>query len=84
MAPLGTVLTLNPKYNGMNIPLNEWVERLESAAHSCHIPDKLIPELAVVGGHLDVCLSAWPDGTVGGSGSDLGFHPNKCPGKAGN
>lgn len=47
MAPLGLVLALVLKFNGSNIPLTEWEERLESDAHLYQVSAQLIAKLAI-------------------------------------
>lgn len=44
IAPLGSALALVPKFNGFNIPLAEWEERVEIAAHLYQVPTLLILE----------------------------------------
>lgn len=47
MAPYGAALALIPKFNGTNISLADWVERLDSSARLFQIPTERLADLAI-------------------------------------
>lgn len=47
MVLLGSAIALLPKFNGSNIPLAAWEERLESAVCLYQVPAQLVTELAI-------------------------------------
>lgn len=47
MALLGSALALVPRFNGSNMPLTEWEERLDYPARLYQVPAWLIAELAI-------------------------------------